>query len=261
MRTFVIADASKRKAEPVGILFWDADPVSEQGRFSLELSSCCNENDLPLSLSFLAKRKTRVALPEESEDWVRSRIVPEDRHNIVEVLQANGLTEYNEASLLANSMGRSSDDDFLVYEVDVPDEIVERHDSCASDAHESQPNEENEVPRRSRADRIITAVERRRNKSTVYYAFVGLPGTEDVPRNAPAPSAEPPRQSSAQIIGTCIRNRRIDTGLTQKQLAVRAGITQSVLSRIESGKGNPTLSLLEEIAAALGTSIDIHLEP
>ena len=121
--------------------------------------------------------------------------------------------------------------------------------------------EENEVPRRSRADRIITAVERRRNKSTVYYAFVGLPGTEDVPRNAPAPSAEPPRQSSAQIVGTCIRNRRIDTGLTQKQLAVRAGITQSVLSRIESGKGNPTLSLLEEIAAALGTSIDIHLEP
>ena len=79
-------------------MLWDADPLNEQGRFSLELSSRCRESDLPLSLSFLAKRDTRIALPEESEDWVRSRIVPEDRHNIVEVLLANGLAEYNEVS-------------------------------------------------------------------------------------------------------------------------------------------------------------------
>ena len=239
MRTFVIADASKRKAKPIGILLWESDPLNGQGRFSLELDSRCTESDLPLSLSFLAKREDRTALPEESEDWVRSRIVPEDRHNIVEVLIANGLAEYDEVSLLAASMGRSSDDDLLVYEVDIPDETV--------------------FTRESRANRIIAAVERRRDESKVFYAYVGFPETESTPGAAPRPSGKLPRRNCAQTIGEHIRNRRTSAGLTQQQLATGAGITQSVLSRIESGKGNPTLSLLEEIAAALGTNIDISL--
>lgn len=49
-------------------------------------------------------------------------------------------------------------------------------------------------------------------------------------------------------------------GLTQKQLAARAGITQAVLSRTESGTGNPTLALLEEIAAALGMQLGISFK-
>ncbi len=49
-------------------------------------------------------------------------------------------------------------------------------------------------------------------------------------------------------------------GLTQKQLAAPAGITQTVLSRVESGAGNPTLALLEDIAAALGESLDVSID-
>ena len=242
-------------------MLWDADPLNEQGRFSLELSSRCRESDLPLSLSFLAKRDTRIALPEESEGRVRSRIVPEDRHNIVEVLLANGLAEYNEVSLLATSMGRSSDDDFLVYEVDVPDEMATWHDRLTNDLSTTAPRGETGPACKTRADQIIAAVKRTRDKNAVYYAYVGLPEAENEHGRISAPSTQPPRQSSAQIIGEQIRSRRIGVGLTQKQLAAKAGITQSVLSRIESGKGNPTLSLLEELAAALGTSMEIRLAP
>ncbi len=37
------------------------------------------------------------------------------------------------------------------------------------------------------------------------------------------------------------------------------GISQVVLSRIETGAGNPTLALLEEIASALGTTLQVAL--
>ena len=261
MRTFVIADASKRKAKPIGILLWDADPSNKRGRFSIELSTSCNEDDLPLSLSFLAKRNARKAMLEESEDWVRSRIVPEDRQNIVEVLIANGLAEYDEISLIAASKGRSSDDDFLVYEVDVPDEIAARHVPFADCTNNPIAHEGTDLTHKSRADQIIDAVERRRNENGIYYAYIDLPDTENTLGGTSTPLTEAPRQNSAFNIGRQIHNRRIDAGLTQKQLAAKAGITQSVLSRIESGRGNPTLSLLEEIAAALGTSIDIRLAP
>ena len=124
MRTFVIVDSSKRKAKPIGTLFWEADGKGGQGRFSLELSSDCDEERLPLSLSFCASREHRRATPEESADWVRSRIVPEDRHNIAEVLAANGLAKYDQVSLLAACNGRSSDDDLLVYEVELPESLA-----------------------------------------------------------------------------------------------------------------------------------------
>lgn len=250
MRAFVIADASKRKAKPIGILVWEADQSSDQGRFFLELSTHCGEADVPLSLSFLLKRKERIATPEESEDWARSRIVPEDRHNIVEVLLANNLAAYDEIGLLAASMGRSSDDDFLAYEIDLANTAF---DDLPFDADASW------------ADRIISATQRQRSAGQVHYAFVDIPGSnpcvhQDTGKGASRSPTEAPQQNLAQSIGSQIRKRRIQAGLTQKQLAAKAGITQSVLSRVESGGGNPTLSLLEEIATALDASMSIHLE-
>jgi transcriptional regulator with XRE-family HTH domain len=41
-------------------------------------------------------------------------------------------------------------------------------------------------------------------------------------------------------------------GLTQQELATRAGIRQETLSRIESGKHTPTLRTLKKIDRALG---------
>ena len=242
MRAFVIADASKRKAKPVALLLWEPGADSGQGLFALEVVSTVDADDLPLSLSFCLDRLGRRATPAESEEWVRSRIVPEDRHNIVEVLLANGLSEYDEIGLLASCSARSSDDDFLAYEVALSDELAAELSSMGSHGGEEE---------RSRADKVIGMVERKRRGPRVEYALVGLPEVDS--RDASA------FLGSARCAGEQIRFERQRQGLTQRQLAARAGVTQTVLSRVESGAGNPTLGLLEEIAAALGMSFDIQL--
>ena len=46
--------------------------------------------------------------------------------------------------------------------------------------------------------------------------------------------------------------------LTQEQLAKLTGAKQSSIARVESGKHNPSLRLLEKIAEALDTKLDIR---
>ena len=67
------------------------------------------------------------------------------------------------------------------------------------------------------------------------------------------------RQSVAQQVGQTIRVARIDAEMTQHELARAAKITQSALSNLENGYGNPTVGLLEDVANALGKKIDFQL--
>lgn len=53
---------------------------------------------------------------------------------------------------------------------------------------------------------------------------------------------------------------RSDLGLTQKQLAERAGTKQARISRLENAVGHPTVSLLKRIARALGVKLSIRFE-
>ena len=48
-----------------------------------------------------------------------------------------------------------------------------------------------------------------------------------------------------------IRRLRLKAGLTQKELAERAGVSQSLIARIESGTVDPRLSTLKKILRAL----------
>lgn len=48
-----------------------------------------------------------------------------------------------------------------------------------------------------------------------------------------------------------IRSRRTETGLTQSELAEKAGVTQAYIAKIESGKADPKISTLEKISKAL----------
>lgn len=48
-----------------------------------------------------------------------------------------------------------------------------------------------------------------------------------------------------------IRARRLELGLTQAQLAQRAGLRQPEVSRLESGGGTPTIGMLDRLAHAL----------
>lgn len=51
-----------------------------------------------------------------------------------------------------------------------------------------------------------------------------------------------------------IANERQQAGITQKEFANRLQTTQSVISRIENGKQNLSLDMLQKIAEALGKS-------
>lgn len=53
-------------------------------------------------------------------------------------------------------------------------------------------------------------------------------------------------------IGTLVRDRRERVGLTQTELARRAGISQSTVSAVERGTRRPSLRLLEQVLAAFG---------
>ena len=54
---------------------------------------------------------------------------------------------------------------------------------------------------------------------------------------------------------------RVGAGLTQAQLAERMETTQSVVARLESGRGRPSTRTLETFARSTGTRLRIALEP
>ncbi|MDA8229883.1 MAG: helix-turn-helix transcriptional regulator [Magnetospirillum sp.] len=53
--------------------------------------------------------------------------------------------------------------------------------------------------------------------------------------------------------GRLLRDMRISKGLTQEELAFRAGMNVTYLSDIERGRSSPSLTLLADLAMALGT--------
>ena len=54
---------------------------------------------------------------------------------------------------------------------------------------------------------------------------------------------------------------RIDQNLTQKELAVRTGIDQADISKLENGTRNPSLKLLKKLASGLGMQLKIEFVP
>ena len=60
------------------------------------------------------------------------------------------------------------------------------------------------------------------------------------------------------IIRSIIR-KRLETGMSQKQLAQKMGTKQSALSRLESGTYNPSLAFLKKVSEALGGKLQISI--
>ncbi|HMV58731.1 MAG TPA: helix-turn-helix transcriptional regulator [Nitrospira sp.] len=67
----------------------------------------------------------------------------------------------------------------------------------------------------------------------------------------------PPRSRSSlsKQLGACIRDLRLQTGLSQVEFGERCGFYQTYLSRIENGRANPTLNAVEVIANTLGLTV------
>jgi HTH-type transcriptional regulator/antitoxin HipB len=62
-------------------------------------------------------------------------------------------------------------------------------------------------------------------------------------------------------LAEAVRARREELGLSQRQLAERAGMTQPGIARFEAGGTTPTLPLLERLAVALGLTLNVSLDP
>ncbi len=56
-----------------------------------------------------------------------------------------------------------------------------------------------------------------------------------------------------------IIKKRIEKGLSQKELAQKIGTKQSAVSRLESGSYNPSITFLRKVADALDTRLKVSL--
>lgn len=61
------------------------------------------------------------------------------------------------------------------------------------------------------------------------------------------------------VIEQYIRCRK-EKGITQAELAKRAGLPRTNVTRFESGNYNPSLEMMVRIASALGMKLEIRLE-
>lgn len=72
----------------------------------------------------------------------------------------------------------------------------------------------------------------------------------------------PIRDSAAtKALASNVRRLRMAKGWSQDQLAASVGIEQNAISLVENARSNPTLTVAEEIALALGVQLHDLLEP
>lgn len=71
----------------------------------------------------------------------------------------------------------------------------------------------------------------------------------------------PPPAPHPVVAAEIIRDARSRAGLTQVQLAARAGVTQSVISTYENGHREPSLAALQRLVRAAGFAASVDLLP
>jgi transcriptional regulator with XRE-family HTH domain len=67
-------------------------------------------------------------------------------------------------------------------------------------------------------------------------------------------------KASTTTASAFLRLARIQAGLSQRDLAGRAGVAQSEIARIESGKREPSIPTLQKILAGAGLELRFRLE-
>ena len=65
------------------------------------------------------------------------------------------------------------------------------------------------------------------------------------------------RQQPEFAVIQAMLDARIKKGVTQKELAKRMRTKQSVISRLESGRANPSVAFLKKLAQALNSHLEI----
>jgi len=62
-----------------------------------------------------------------------------------------------------------------------------------------------------------------------------------------------------ELVRLLIR-KRLEKGFTQQELARKVGTKQSAISRLESGRYNPTVDVLRKVARALNANLKISIQ-
>lgn len=110
---FVIRDGARRKMQPCAFMRF-----SQEKGFEIELAPGISPDDVPAFFVPFVKDKQETISPELSLRWIRERIPPSGRQNLGEILNAHNLSEYSELELLRSGRGESSQDSFIVEEID-----------------------------------------------------------------------------------------------------------------------------------------------
>ncbi|MBI5150105.1 MAG: helix-turn-helix transcriptional regulator [Candidatus Omnitrophica bacterium] len=71
----------------------------------------------------------------------------------------------------------------------------------------------------------------------------------------------PPGDELFRDVGDQIKNLRKQAGLTQSGLAQKLDVSQQVISRVESGRGNVSLLTIKQIVGALGHKAMVQFAP
>lgn len=83
---------------------------------------------------------------------------------------------------------------------------------------------------------------------------------KDVEIPSEADEAAVPEYDVFSEISEQLSDARNYIGITQKELAQKTGLTQALISRIESGKSHPTIETLKKLADGLGLRLVVSLE-
>ena len=67
------------------------------------------------------------------------------------------------------------------------------------------------------------------------------------------------RNHARQEIAAQLRQVRKEQGMPQERLAEKVGTRKSNISRLESGRYNPSLDFLEKVAGGLGREIEVKV--
>lgn len=101
---------------------------------------------------------------------------------------------------------------------------------------------------------VLTSQRSRKTKET-RRSLIDRRGALLVEQKARQPAEVATADKISPRIGSQLRRQRRLKGLRLKDVAERAGISQSLISKIENNKASPSLSTLHYLAKALGTSI------
>jgi len=63
-----------------------------------------------------------------------------------------------------------------------------------------------------------------------------------------------------QDLGELIKSRRKELGITQPHLAELAKVSTNTLYKLERGRGNPSLEVLNKLAEILGMEITLEIK-